>query len=71
MPLPLVRPAANSTWYMAGCSSAIRPIQATSKSDRSQLSLNAAPAAALPTGAAQLRLKLNGGSRQISQPTRS
>ena len=52
IPLPWVRPAACSTWYMAGCSSAISPIHATSRSDSVQVSLKAAPAAVLPTGAA-------------------
>ena len=52
IPLPWVSPAVCNTWYIAGCSSAIRPIHATSRSDSVQVSLNAAPAAALPTGAA-------------------
>ena len=48
---------------MAGCSSAISPIQATSRSESVHVSLNAAPAALEPTGASYALLELNGGSR--------
>ena len=43
IPLPCVRPAVSMTLYTAGCSSAIKPIQATSRSESVHVSLNAAP----------------------------
>ena len=63
IPFPWVRPADSSTLCMAGCSSAMNPNKATSRSQSVHVSFKAAPAAALPTGAAHLRLELNGGSR--------
>ena len=44
----------------AGCSSAISPIQAASRSDRLQVSLKAAPAALLPTGSGVVLIAVEG-----------
>ena len=56
------KPAARKTRHTPGCSPAINPVHAPSKSDSAHVPLNAAPAPALPTAAAQSRSQSNPGS---------